>query len=104
MNDKEIKRMLTLTMAIDTFGPEAQLKMAVEEMSELTKAICKLWRCEEGSLARKEAIEGIREEAADVRIMLDQLGILFGDTEAIEEKKLERLRNRINEYRREESK
>lgn len=34
----------TLELAVKKYGPEAQLKMMLEEMSELQKEICKLWR------------------------------------------------------------
>lgn len=35
----------TIDRAIGTYGKDAQLTKAVEEMSELTKALCKLKEC-----------------------------------------------------------
>lgn len=77
--------------AIDYYGSDAQLLMAIEEMSELTKAICK-----------KDRIFGVRgqivEEMADVYIMLAQLEIIFeaqNDMHKIIHQKLERLEKRM---------
>lgn len=63
--------------AVDVFGAEQQMNMAIEEMSELTKAICKYRRAEDEA-ARELATMSIREEAADVGIMLAQLLLMFG--------------------------
>ena len=43
-----------------------------------------------------EAEQNILEEAADVQIMLDQIRIIFGDTEEIEGKKVARLLSRLD--------
>ncbi len=56
--------------AIETYGKDAQLKMAIEEMAELTQAICKSFR-------GKDNLDNIIEEIADVEIMLAQLKIIF---------------------------
>jgi NTP pyrophosphatase (non-canonical NTP hydrolase) len=69
MNEHEIYQ-----EAIRKWGIEAQVIMAVEEMSELTKALCK-WR-RTGSLT-KALKEQVADEIADVHIMLEQLKILF---------------------------
>lgn len=55
--------------AISQFGEEKQMLMVIEEMSELTKEICKYFR------GRKNKAE-IAEEIADVTIMLEQLQIM----------------------------
>ena len=55
--------------AIAKFGKDAQLKMAIEEMAELTQAICKSFR-------ESNNHENIVEEIADVEIMLAQLKII----------------------------
>lgn len=52
--------------AIEIYGKEKQLDMLIEEMSELTKEICKLKR-------GKDNHNQIVEEMADVYIMLEQL-------------------------------
>lgn len=77
--------------AIDTFGPDSQLRMVIEESTELVKEICKFWR-------GKDNKDQIAEETADVEIMLEQIKIMFGieaDVEAYKEKKLERLKNTL---------
>lgn len=96
MNENE--RSEILERAVRTYGPDAQLKMMIEEMSELTKAICKLWRTAPGSLDEIQAKDAIIEEAADVQIMLDQIRIIFGDTEEIEAKKVARLLSRLDRH------
>lgn len=58
--------------AITHFGPEAQKNKAIEELSELIRA-----------LARNDDQGNINEEMADVRIMLDQLEIIFGNHDAV---------------------
>ena len=70
--------------AINTYGEQPQVDVAIEEMSELTKALLK-YRIGFATL------DEIREEAGDVQIMLEQLRILYGGTSDIEEYKLNRL-------------
>ena len=62
--------------AIETYGADLQKQVAIEEMSELTKEICKDFR---GKANR----ENIIEEIADVQIMLYQLMAMYNisDTE-----------------------
>ena len=77
--------------ALETFGEWAQMAMAVEEMSELTKELCKYRR-------GRNNVESIAEEIADVQIMLRQLVILFDCKETVDKYrryKLERLAKRI---------
>lgn len=95
---KEIReRMLRDTVlrdAVSTWGMEAQQRMMIEEMSELTKALCKLARANIGAEA-EFAVESIREEMADVQIMQDQMKVMFGDPVSQERKKIDRLRRRL---------
>lgn len=73
-----------------------QMNMDVEEMAELTKALCKIKRAQAGCEVTA-AIGNVIEEMADVQIMLDQLRIIFHrSTEEVEEAKLERLKNRLD--------
>lgn len=82
--------------AIETYGENAQLDMAIEEMAELTKEICKKKRATDN---RDEIIE----EMADVYVMLEQLKIMckIWDYEIIDQiqfktKRLsERLKNNV---------
>lgn len=97
-----------LQEAIDHYGEESQLDMAIEEMSELTKAICKYKRAVKErerdicySTAKNVifAEDDIMEEIADVLIMLEQLMTIFNCKErvsAIASEKIRRLKARIN--------
>ena len=75
-----------LKEAIRYFGPMAQKAKAIEELSELIRA-----------LARDDR-ENIAEEMADVRIMLRQLEMLYENRDRVREiewMKLVRLKERI---------
>lgn len=79
--------------ALEAFGEEAQMVMAIEEMSELTKELCKNGRGQENTTH-------IAKEIADVEIMLQQMVMLFdcaGQVETFRRYKLERLAERIKE-------
>lgn len=95
MTEERIAKIIT--RAIDTYGYDAQLKMTIEEMSELTKAICKLWRCDTEEDCER-AIDAAIEETADVQIMIYQLDAMLGadKVDAKIEEKLERLEARLN--------
>ena len=95
MMDERERRDIMLR-AIHRYGEAAQIDMAVEEMAELTKALCKVKRATPGATTTA-AIANVIEEMADVQIMLDQLRIIFHrSTEEVEEAKLERLKNRLD--------
>ena len=71
---------------VNTYGAEAQVDMAVEEMSELTKALLKYCRKEaQGSKDLEAARENILEEVADVIIMLTQLIMIYGGRDLVQE-------------------
>lgn len=79
--------------ALDTFGADSQVMIAIEEMSELTKELCKNGRGQENTTH-------IAEEIADVEIMLQQMVILFDCKETVDkyrQYKLDRLAGRIKE-------
>lgn len=82
----------TYKKAIKTYGKKAQKLMAIEEMSELTKEICKDFR---GMLDREHLIE----EIADVTITIYQLLMMYkiSDKEIQQmcERKMERLKERL---------
>lgn len=63
---------------IDFNGVRTEVDVAIEEMAELTKELCKHRR---GSLN----ILNIAEEIADVQIMLEQLTMIFGCGEIVAE-------------------
>ena len=79
-----------LEKAVDTYGAQAQIDMMIEEMSELTKALCKYRR-----EATKHTFENVLEEMADVQIMLNQMALVFCDFNEQEIAKLERLEQRL---------
>lgn len=66
---------------------------AMEELGELTRAIARVLLWGEG----KEEMRNLQEEMADVSIMLSQLELMFGDVSEIEEWKLRRLKERLEE-------
>ena len=77
-----------LRATIEKYGRGAQRDKAIEELSELIRA-----------LARCDDPENIAEEMADVRIMLDQLEIIFGNGPKVakwEIMKLRRLDARVH--------
>ena len=63
---------------VEHYGYEKQIPVWIEEMSELTKELCKWQR--KGSL-HPELIDNIKEEIADVTICLDQIKYLLHYTE-----------------------
>jgi uncharacterized protein YehS (DUF1456 family) len=62
--------MTTLEKAIEVYGKDMQLNVAIEEFSELIKEICKHKRGEDN-------LDNIIEEMTDCYIMLEQLKIIF---------------------------
>lgn len=83
--------------AIEKYGEKHQIIKSVEEMSELTKALCKYFECTD---KRMEPIilDSIDEEMADVEIMMQQLKMIFRNDEQIEarrKEKIERLERRL---------
>ena len=82
---------------IDVWGEDAQIKMCIEEMSELTKELCKNWR--KSKKDTPEQIENICEEIADVQNMIDQMQLIFGieKVEKYREEKIIRTQKRLDE-------
>lgn len=78
--------------ALEYYGNEPQVDVAIEEMSELIKELLKKRR-------GKENRSMIADEMADVYIMLEQLKFIFGINEnelkVNAEFKIQRLKNRI---------
>lgn len=89
-----------LQNAVDTYGKEAQVDVAIEEMSELIKALLKNRRAEHSPEAwdYEKTRQNIFEEIADVVIMLTQLLMIFGGRDAVQkaiDAKVERLSTRL---------
>lgn len=85
------KRCKTYLNALITYGDRAQMIVAVEELSELQKEICKILR-------GGENYPHLAEEIADVSIMLEQLRMMFhldDQVEQIMDEKVLRLDDRL---------
>lgn len=79
--------------AIRNWGKQAQVDMAFEECGELIAALAKDRR---GRVTAEEIIT----ELADVSIMVEQVAVMLGYQNFMEEKenKLERLRERLDKF------
>jgi hypothetical protein len=78
--------------ALETYGKFNQLIVANEELGELSKEICKVLR-------GIGSIDNLTEEIADVRIMVEQLEMIFDcheDVEAVMVLKAERLTHKLD--------
>ena len=88
--------------AIDRFGRVDQALKAVEELNELSQAICKHLQELSGDPAsehQRRLRDHVAEEMADVVIMVDQLAIIYDNHEQVREwkaRKQARLRNRLD--------
>ena len=77
--------------ALNKWGVDLQTMMAVEEMSELTKEICKIKR-------GKMDLDALADEIADVTIMLEQMRMIYGLNDAVcdhMDAKILRLQSRV---------
>lgn len=77
----------------DTYGVDAQLTKAIEELSELIKEICK-------DKSGEGKSDQIAEEVADVEIMCEQLRFIYDFDKAVDkwkEYKLKRLAKRLED-------
>lgn len=88
---KEQTRIELYKQAIDQWGINAQTLMVIEETGELLNALAKHSRS-------RSSVEDIITELADVSIMVEQMATYFGWRSYIgeRERKLERLRERLN--------
>lgn len=85
------ERVAVYENAIARNGVLLQAIVAIEELSEAQKEICKFLR-EEGNT------EHLAEEVADATIMLEQLRIIFGINESVcryMDEKVQRLADRL---------
>lgn len=98
MTPKEIMK-----MAINTYGLQNQMIKTVEELSELSQAICKaVVRLNQPNGATLtddlKSVDNIFEEMADVEIMLAQCKMMFKCEDEVQDwkdKKLKRLQSRL---------
>lgn len=93
VSDEEI-----LQDAINTYGRDSQINIAMEELAELIQALSKFNR-DNSDLS---TVDNISEEMTDVIIMLSQLEMIFGnskDIKAFIHSKLKRLHDRIQDVK-----
>lgn len=105
VNSKEVWK-----ECVSRYGENVQVDIAIEEMSELIKALLK-YRCKktENEQRRhsdgsnlKSLLEDISEETADVIIMIEQLLMIYHNEETVDKwihYKAERQRKRMEEDR-----
>jgi NTP pyrophosphatase (non-canonical NTP hydrolase) len=103
---------ITLCMALNTFGANHQLTCVIEELSELTKAICKLKRtglipvdrivnepvCAKMNITESKYYFDLIDEIADVYITVRQIELMYNCSDAVDKKmeeKLQRLASRV---------
>ena len=78
-----------LIKIVEYYDNDAQIRQLIEEMAELTQALNKLWRAEQGYIneyydgykkgaAVKICRESVIEETADVMICLEELKHILG--------------------------
>ena len=85
------QRVQTYTNALIHFGKANQLVVALEELSEVQKEICKTMRGESN-------LDHLAEEIADAIIMLEQVRLMFGLNDLVCEKmdeKIQRLDGKL---------
>ena len=84
-------RCKTYTNAMSVFGERSQLIVAIEELSECQKEICKILR-------GGEDYRHLAEEVADATIMLEQIRLMFNINDCVcnfMDEKIKRLDNRL---------
>lgn len=99
--NQDIYMSAVIDRAIRTFGRDFQMDRLIEEMAELTQAICKFRRV--GTDLEWESLDytsKLIEECADVCITLEQLKQMIGEDDVNQEiyRKTIRLEERLNEY------
>ena len=82
---------------LETWGIDIQGQMAVEEMGELIKAICKYNRKKYFNELTDEIKYNLKEEIADVLNTVEQLELCFGieEIEKIRKEKIDRTLKKI---------
>lgn len=85
-----------LNRAITTYGLNAELLVAMEELAELSAVLAKIPRYKDIHTARKELYMRVLDEYVDVNIVLEYvqaaMGITEEDAKEVKERKLERLK------------
>lgn len=81
----------TYIQLIDNFGKRSQVIVAIEELSELQKELCKYLRDDMD-------LSNIIEEMADCEIMLEQLKLIFGNSKEVERVKAYKIKRTRERY------
>ena len=82
---------VTLREAVEVYGEDMQITVAIEELSELIKELCKYKRGIGSEIH-------IAEEMADVKIILEELEIIFDNKRRVDiwyKDKVERLKWKV---------
>jgi NTP pyrophosphatase (non-canonical NTP hydrolase) len=99
LNNKSMNAKI-LEKAIEVYGRDSQIELIIEECSELIFALQKLKRCPDCSAAlRARLLFNVRDEIADMAIMVKQAKLIFG-AESVNERidyKMIRLENRLTD-------
>jgi hypothetical protein len=66
---------------INVYGEEHQINKAIEEMAELTKELIKYQNRHQEYLTQEKIIKNIKQELADVEVMIEQIKIIFNFTQ-----------------------
>ena len=85
------ERCKTYTNAMLAFGEQNQLIVAIEELSECQKEICKILR-------GGDNFRNLAEEIADATIMLEQIQLMFNINDCVcnfVDEKIRRLNDRV---------
>ena len=91
VTEKILDESEVMRQACEKWGIPSQIVLAIEEMSELTKELCK-------DLRDRPNLDHIAEEIADVEITVGALVNIYGcanEVEAWKRKKIKRLADRI---------
>lgn len=86
-----IERCAVYRKAIAKYGADKQMTVAIEEMSEVIKELCKLKR----GIGNRDHLA---EEIADATIVLEQMRMLFNLNQAVRDKmdeKIEDLQRKV---------
>ena len=86
--------------AVARWGAPAQVKMAMEKCTELVLALLKFEREGGKDVRREDRRLAVAEEMADIEVMLEQLKLIFDNSDAVKKWKrikLQRLEGRLVE-------
>jgi len=93
---------------IQEWGEESSIVSAIEEMSELTKELCKYLKFQANVIGldgeklekkRAKTLENVKEEIADVLNVVKKLALMFGNEEidVIRDQKVQRTMGKLLE-------